>query len=73
MAKELGLPVSTDIPSDVLELMKLYPQPVRAQAPVVVWNISQYCAMERPSAGRRRRCDKAQRYPLERGLEEEVL
>jgi hypothetical protein len=31
MAKELGLPVSTDIPSDVLELMKLYPQPVRAQ------------------------------------------
>jgi ClpP class serine protease len=32
MAKELGLPVSTDIPNDVLELMKLYPQPVRAQS-----------------------------------------
>jgi ClpP class serine protease len=30
-AKELGLPVSTDIPNDVLDLMKLYPQPVRAQ------------------------------------------
>jgi ClpP class serine protease len=30
-ANELGLPVSTDIPGDVLDLMKLYPQPVRAQ------------------------------------------
>jgi len=30
-AKELGLPVSTDMPDDVLELMKLYPQPVRMQ------------------------------------------
>lgn len=30
-AKELGLPVSTEMPNDVLELMKLYPQPVRAQ------------------------------------------
>ena len=30
-AKELGLPVSTDMPDDVLELMKLYPQPVRTQ------------------------------------------
>ena len=30
-AKELGLPISTEIPNDVLELMKLYPQPVRAQ------------------------------------------
>jgi ClpP class serine protease len=28
-AKELGLPVNTDIPNDVLDLMKLYPQPVR--------------------------------------------
>ncbi|MEA3026178.1 MAG: hypothetical protein QOF91_1463 [Alphaproteobacteria bacterium] len=28
-AKELGLPVSTDMPNDVLDLMKLYPQPVR--------------------------------------------
>jgi ClpP class serine protease len=30
-AKELGLPVSTEMPDDVLELMKLYPQPVRTQ------------------------------------------
>jgi ClpP class serine protease len=31
-AKELGLPVSTDMPDEVLELMKLYPQPVRSQS-----------------------------------------
>jgi ClpP class serine protease len=30
-AKELGLSVSTDMPKEVLELMKLYPQPVRTQ------------------------------------------
>ena len=30
-AKELGLTVSTDMPNEVLELMKLYPQPVRTQ------------------------------------------
>jgi ClpP class serine protease len=30
-AKELGLPISTEMPNDVLELMKLYPQPVRTQ------------------------------------------
>jgi ClpP class serine protease len=30
-AQELGLPVSTAMPDGVLELMKLYPQPVRAQ------------------------------------------
>jgi ClpP class serine protease len=30
-AKDLGLPVSTNIPNDVLDLMKLYPQPTRAQ------------------------------------------
>ena len=30
-AKELGLPVSTEMPDDVFELMKLYPQPVRTQ------------------------------------------
>jgi ClpP class serine protease len=29
-AKALGLPVSTDMPESVLELMTLYPQPVRA-------------------------------------------
>jgi ClpP class serine protease len=31
-AKSLGLPVSTAMPDVVLELMALYPQPVRAQA-----------------------------------------
>ena len=31
-AKSLGLPVSTDMPNGVLELMKLYPQPVRMQS-----------------------------------------
>lgn len=31
-AKELGLRVSTEMPDDVLELMKLYPQPVRMQS-----------------------------------------
>jgi ClpP class serine protease len=30
-AKSLGLRVSTEMPNDVLELMTLYPQPVRAQ------------------------------------------
>jgi ClpP class serine protease len=30
--KSLGLPVSTDMPDDVFQLMKLYPQPVRAQS-----------------------------------------
>jgi ClpP class serine protease len=29
-AKELGLPINTDMPDEVLELMTLYPQPVRA-------------------------------------------
>ena len=31
-AKSLGLPVSTTMPNVVLELMALYPQPVRAQS-----------------------------------------
>jgi len=31
-AKSLGLPVSTDMPNGVLELMTLYPQPVRMQS-----------------------------------------
>jgi ClpP class serine protease len=31
-AKEFGLHVSTNMPNDVLELMKLYPQPVRTQS-----------------------------------------
>ena len=30
-AKELGLPISTNMPDAVLELMTLYPQPVRSQ------------------------------------------
>jgi hypothetical protein len=30
-AKELSLPVRTDMPNEVLELMSLYPQPVRTQ------------------------------------------
>ncbi len=30
-AKQLGLPVNTDMPKEVMELMTLYPQPVRAQ------------------------------------------
>jgi len=30
-ARALGLPVSTDMPDAVLDLMKLYPQPVKAQ------------------------------------------
>jgi ClpP class serine protease len=33
-ARELGLPVSTEMPKEVLELMALYPQPVRAQRAV---------------------------------------
>jgi ClpP class serine protease len=32
VAKDLGLPVNTNIPNDVLDLMKLYPQPTRAQS-----------------------------------------
>ncbi|HEX9464087.1 MAG TPA: ATP-dependent Clp protease proteolytic subunit [Alphaproteobacteria bacterium] len=31
-AKQLGLAVNTDIPTEVLELMTLYPQPMRTQA-----------------------------------------
>jgi len=33
-AKELGLHVSSDMPPEVLELMTLYPQPVRHFLPV---------------------------------------
>ena len=33
-AKELGLPVNTNMPKEVLELMSLYPQPVRTQGGV---------------------------------------
>ena len=31
-ARKLGMPVSTDMPDDVLELMTLYPQPTRMQS-----------------------------------------
>ena len=31
-ARELGMPVSTDMPDDVLELMTIYPQPTRMQS-----------------------------------------
>jgi ClpP class serine protease len=31
VAKELGLPASTNMPNEVLELMTLYPQPMRTQ------------------------------------------
>jgi ClpP class serine protease len=31
-AKELGLPISTDMPDEVIELMTLYPQPVRSHS-----------------------------------------
>jgi ClpP class serine protease len=31
-AKELGLPVNSDMPDEVLELMTLYPQPIRTQS-----------------------------------------
>src|SRR5881227_1148571 len=33
-ARELGLPVNTDIPENVLRLMQLYPQPMRRQPSV---------------------------------------
>ena len=29
--EELGLPISTEMPKEVMELIALYPQPVRAQ------------------------------------------
>jgi ClpP class serine protease len=32
LASELGLPVSTDMPKEVMELMTLYPQPTRTQS-----------------------------------------
>ncbi|HEB54378.1 MAG TPA: hypothetical protein ENI87_14085 [bacterium] len=34
MAKELGLPVRTDMPDDVMALMNMFPQPVRRQPSV---------------------------------------
>jgi ClpP class serine protease len=46
--KSLGLPVSTDMPDDVFQLMKLYPQPVRMQSGGGV----EYLPVERRSPGR---------------------
>jgi ClpP class serine protease len=46
-AKSLGLPVSTDMPDDVLQLLTLYPQPVRMQGSGGV----EYLPVERRSAG----------------------
>jgi len=46
-AAELGLPVSTDMPETVLDLMALYPQPVR-QLPTV-----EYLPVPRRSEGRK--------------------
>jgi ClpP class serine protease len=43
-AKSLGLPVSTDMPDDVFQLLKLYPQPVRMQSSGV-----EYLPVERRS------------------------
>jgi ClpP class serine protease len=46
-AKSLGLPVSTDMPNDILQLLQLYPQPVRMQNTSGV----EYLPVERRSAG----------------------
>ena len=46
-ATSLGLPVSTDMPRNVLELLKLYPQPVRMQSGGGV----EYLPVERRGSG----------------------
>jgi ClpP class serine protease len=46
-AKSLGLSVSTNMPDDVLQLLKLYPQPVRMQSSGGV----EYLPVERRSSG----------------------
>ena len=46
-AKSLGLSVSTSMPDDVLQLLKLYPQPVRMQSSGGV----EYLPVERRSSG----------------------
>jgi ClpP class serine protease len=50
-AKELGLPVSTDMPAEVFELMRLYPQPVRSQPGV--WITCRYRGKKRQRQERR--------------------
>jgi ClpP class serine protease len=47
VATSLGLPVSTDMPHNVLELLKLYPQPVRMQSSGGV----EYLPVERRGSG----------------------
>lgn len=47
-AREMGLPVSLEMPAEMMELMKLYPQPVRRQAGGV-----EYLPERRPSEARR--------------------
>ncbi len=51
-ARQLGLPVRTDIDPDVLELMTLYPQPVRTLPSVEYLPGWRKGAESRPSAGR---------------------
>jgi ClpP class serine protease len=46
-ATSLGLPVSTNMPDDVMQLLKLYPQPVRMQSGGGV----EYLPVERRSSG----------------------
>jgi hypothetical protein len=46
-AKTLGLSVSTNMPDDFLQLLKLYPQPVRMQSSGWV----EYLPVERRSSG----------------------
>ncbi|MCX8071708.1 MAG: ATP-dependent Clp protease proteolytic subunit [Candidatus Binatia bacterium] len=50
-ARELGLPVRSDIPTEVLELMELYPQPVR-RVPSVEYLPGPRRAVERGGGGR---------------------
>ena len=47
-AREMGLPVSLEMPAEIMELMKLYPQPVRRQAGGV-----EYLPERRPREARR--------------------
>lgn len=57
-ARELGLPVRSDIPTDILELMELYPQPVR-RAPAVEYLPSPRRA-ERTGAGKACSCVRSE-------------
>jgi ClpP class serine protease len=52
-ATKLGLPVSTDLPNEVRELMALYPQP-KGRRPSVEYIPTPYRAPDQGSARRRR-------------------